>query len=66
MDEVLQRKKERGDVKVVWLQLGIKAPEESKQRLVEAGISLSEDMCMMEVHSRLFGLKPLLPGKASS
>ncbi|MEM0464730.1 CoA-binding protein [Pyrobaculum sp.] len=66
VDEVIKRKRERGDVKVVWLQLGIRAPEESKQRLKEEGIALFEDMCMMETHSRLFGLKPLAPGKSSS
>ncbi len=51
-EEVIQRKKSRGDVKVLWLQLGIVADDESKKRLQEAGIALVENTCMMETHQR--------------
>jgi predicted CoA-binding protein len=52
VEEVIQRKRVRGDVKVLWLQLGITADEESKKRLKEAGIALVENACMMETHQR--------------
>ncbi len=51
-EEVIQRKKSRGDVKILWLQLGIVADDESKKRLQEAGIALVENACMMETHQR--------------
>ncbi len=51
-EEVIQRKRTRGDVKVLWLQLGITADEESKKKLKEAGIALVENACMMETHQR--------------
>jgi len=54
VEEVIQRRKTRGDVKVVWLQLGITADEESKKKLHETGIALVENMCMMETHQRHF------------
>jgi predicted CoA-binding protein len=49
-EEVIQRKRARGDVKV--LQPGIAADEESKKRLKEAGIAFVENTCMMETHQR--------------
>ncbi len=52
VEEVIQRKRARGDVKVLWLQLGITADEESKKKLKEAGIALVENACMMETHQR--------------
>jgi len=52
VEEVIQRKRTRGDVKVLWLQLGITADEESKKKLKEAGITLVENVCMMETHQR--------------
>jgi hypothetical protein len=51
-EEVIQRRKARGDVKVLWLQLGITADEDMKKRLKEAGIALVENACMMETHQR--------------
>lgn len=51
--EVIKRKRERGDVKVLWLQLGIRAPPEVKQQLEQEGITLIEDTCMMETHKRM-------------
>jgi len=51
-EEVIQRKRARGDVKVLWLQLGITADEDTKKRLKEAGIALVENACMMETHQR--------------
>jgi len=52
VEEVIQRRKARGDVKVLWLQLGITADEDTKKRLKEAGIALVENACMMETHQR--------------
>jgi predicted CoA-binding protein len=52
VEEVIQRKRARGDVKVLWLQLGITADEDTKKRLKEAGIALVENACMMETHQR--------------
>jgi predicted CoA-binding protein len=52
VEGVIQRKRARGDVKVLWLQLGITADEESKKKLKEAGIALVENACMMETHQR--------------
>jgi predicted CoA-binding protein len=52
VEEVIQRRKARGDVKVLWLQLGIIADEDTKKRLKEAGIALVENACMMETHQR--------------
>ena len=52
VEEVIQRRKARGDVKVLWLQLGITADEDTKKRLKEAGIALVENACMMEIHQR--------------
>jgi len=51
--EVIKRKRERGDVKVLWLQLGIRAPPEVKQQLEQEGITLIEDTCMMETHKQM-------------
>jgi predicted CoA-binding protein len=51
-EEVIQRRKARGDVKVLWLQLGITADEDTKKRLKEAGVALVENACMMETHQR--------------
>jgi len=51
-EEVIQRRKARGDVKVLWLQLGITADEDTKKRLKEVGIALVENACMMETHQR--------------
>ncbi len=51
-EEVIQRRKTRGDVKVLWLQLGITADEDTKKRLEEAGVALVENACMMETHQR--------------
>ncbi|AET33317.1 CoA-binding protein [Pyrobaculum ferrireducens] len=61
--DVIRRRRERGDVKVVWLQLGIRAPPGVREALEAEGIALFEDMCMMETHARLFGLRPLAPGE---
>jgi predicted CoA-binding protein len=52
VEEVIQRRKARGDVKVLWLQLGITADEESKKKLKETGMALVENACMMETHQR--------------
>lgn len=60
-EEVLARRRTRGDVRVVWLQLGIRAPPGVRGMLEAEGIALFEDMCMMMEHAKMFGLKPLEP-----
>ncbi|WP_052886064.1 CoA-binding protein [Thermoproteus uzoniensis] len=62
-EEAIKRRRERGDVKVVWLQLGIRASPGVREALEAEGIALFENMCMMETHAELFGLKPLEPGE---
>jgi len=43
---------ERGDIKVVWTQLGIR-DREATERAEEAGIDVVEDECMKVEHRRL-------------
>ncbi len=54
VEEVLERLRRRGDVKVLWLQLGIRH-DEAARRAEEAGIVVVQDRCMFREHSRLFG-----------
>ncbi|MEO0290380.1 MAG: CoA-binding protein [candidate division WOR-3 bacterium] len=51
VEEVIERKKSKGDVKVLWLQEGIKS--ESAKKLEEYGITVIEDMCMYKEYKRL-------------
>jgi predicted CoA-binding protein len=62
-EEVLRRRRKKGDVKAVWLQLGISTPLGVRETLEADGVALLEDRCMMETHACLFGLKPLSPGE---
>jgi predicted CoA-binding protein len=43
---------ERGDVEVVWTQLGIRDPEATR-RAEDAGLSVVEDRCIKVEHARL-------------
>ncbi|AGB15551.1 putative CoA-binding protein [Halovivax ruber XH-70] len=45
---------DRGDVRVVWTQLGIRDPEAAK-RAEDAGLSVVQDRCMKVEHGRLCG-----------
>ncbi|WP_224449934.1 CoA-binding protein [Haloprofundus salilacus] len=52
VNEVVARKKERGDVKAIWLQLGI-SDDEAAARAEEAGLEITQDHCMKVEHGRL-------------
>jgi hypothetical protein len=52
VDAAIERREERGDVRVVWTQLGI-ADDEAAARAEKAGIDVVQDRCMKVEHSRL-------------
>jgi predicted CoA-binding protein len=52
VDDVLARHEERGDVKAVWLQLGIEH-DEAAARVEEAGLRIVQDKCMKVEHGML-------------
>ena len=54
VDEVIERKESRGDVRAVWLQLNI-ADDEAAARAEEAGLDVVQDRCMKVEHRRLMG-----------
>lgn len=54
VDEVLERRADRGDVEALWLQLGIR-DDEATARAVDAGIDVVQDRCMKVEHGRLVG-----------
>lgn len=56
VDQVLERLKQRGDVKVLWLQEGIRHDEAAK-KAEEAGLVVIQDRCMYKEYVRLFGEK---------
>ena len=52
VDEVLERREDRGDVRGIWLQLGI-TDDEALARAEEAGLRAIQDKCMKVEHGRL-------------
>jgi predicted CoA-binding protein len=52
VDEVLDRHEARGDVRAIWLQLGIR-DDEAAARAEAAGIDVVQDACMKVEHGRL-------------
>lgn len=54
VDQVLRRLEERGDVKVLWLQEGIRH-DEAARKAEEAGLIVIQDRCMYKEYVRLFG-----------
>ena len=50
--EALERRKERGDIEVIWLQDGI-YHEEARKLAERAGILVIQDRCMMNEFKRL-------------
>lgn len=54
VEQVLARLKQRGDVKVLWLQEGIRHDEAAK-KAEEAGLIVIQDQCMYKAYTRLFG-----------
>jgi predicted CoA-binding protein len=51
--QAIGRRKEKGDVAVIWLQQGIRN-ETAKRVAEEAGITFIQDRCMYVDHKRLF------------
>jgi hypothetical protein len=54
VDEVVDRRETRGDVRAVWLQLGI-SHDEAAARAEDAGLRVVQDRCMKVEHGRLVG-----------
>jgi hypothetical protein len=53
VEQVLRRIEARGDVRVLWLQEGITAPQEVLKPLLDRGIQVVQDRCMMKMHRAL-------------
>ncbi len=53
VEQVIKRKREKGDVKVLWLQEGI--IHESTKKAEEEGIIVVQDKCMYKEYVRLIG-----------
>jgi len=53
VEQVLRRVETRGDVKVLWLQEGITAPHDVLKPLIDRGILVIQDRCMMKMHRAL-------------
>ena len=51
--EAVKRRSDRGDIDVIWLQLGISS-KEGKILAENAGIHFVQDRCLMVEHRRLF------------
>ena len=54
VDAAVERRESVGDVRSVWLQLGI-TDDEAGDRAREAGLAFVQDNCMKVEHSRLLG-----------
>jgi len=52
MEEALRRREKRGDIDVIWLQLGIRN-EEARRMAEQAGIVFVQDKCMKMEYQRL-------------
>lgn len=51
--EAVKRKEEKGDIKLIWLQLGI-INEEAKKLALENGIDFVQDKCMYVEHKAVY------------
>jgi len=51
VDEVLERAKQRGDVKVIWLQEGIRN-DEAAEKARKAGLIVIQDRCMYKEYKK--------------
>lgn len=51
--EAIERKNDKGDVKVIWLQLGI-VNEEARNLAENAGIQFIQDKCMYVEHKEVY------------
>ncbi len=54
VEQVLKRLEDRGDVKVLWLQEGIRHDEAAK-KAEEEGLVVIQDRCIYKEYIRLFG-----------
>lgn len=54
VQEAIERKNKRGDIKVIWLQEGIKN-EEAKKLAEKKGMIFVQDKCMYKEHIRVYG-----------
>ncbi len=54
VQEAIERKKKRGDIKVIWLQEDIKN-EDAKKLAEKEGIIFVQDKCMYKEHIRIYG-----------
>ncbi len=52
--EALRRKAERGDIKCIWLQRGIRN-DEARELAEAAGITFIQDRCIYIEHRRIYG-----------
>jgi len=52
VQEAVERKKAKGDIKLIWLQLGLRNAE-AKQLAAENGIDYIEDKCMYIEHKKV-------------
>jgi uncharacterized protein len=52
VQEAVERKKAKGDIKLIWLQLGIEN-NEAKKLAEENGIEFIQNKCMYEEHKHL-------------
>ncbi len=52
VEEAIERARTRGDVRVIWLQEGIRN-EEARQRAETAGLIVIQDRCMMQEWLRI-------------
>ncbi len=51
--QAIERKKTKGDIKVIWLQLGIKS-DEAKELALQNGIEFVQDKCIYVVHKEVY------------
>lgn len=52
--EVIERKRKRGDIYVIWLQEGI-VNDKAKELAEKEGIIFIQDKCMYKEHMRIYG-----------
>lgn len=52
VEEAIERKKQRGDIDLIWLQEGI-VNDEAKKLAEEYGIEFIQDKCMLREHKKL-------------
>jgi len=56
VQEAVERRRQKGDIHVIWLQLDIKS-EAARELAGKAGILFVQDRCMMVEHRRIYSCK---------